>query len=94
MKNVGALVAVLGVLLLLVSCGSDNANGGCPGGQTAIYTTAGCGTSATPVCISGGVDGCANDTYCSCTGTTIRGCGLSPVPFASMGPCADAGGGN
>jgi hypothetical protein len=90
-RNLSRLLLPLAVAIALAGCDSDTVfDDGCPGDQILLYADPGCGTSAAPMCGGPAIDTCAQE-FCGCDGTTIIGCGVTTRPFASRGPCADAG---
>jgi len=89
--HLSRLLLPLVVLVALAGCDSNpDVNGGCPGDQILLYADPGCGASAAPMCGGPALDACAQE-FCGCNGMTIIGCGVATQPFASRGPCSDAG---
>ncbi len=69
----------------------DATSSPCGVGSHQAYPTAGC--AAAPTCLPDGPEDACASTFCGCDGKTFFGaCGYSRRPFASLGPCADAGG--
>ena len=90
-RNLSRLLLPLIVVVALGGCDSSKAeNGGCPGDQILLYADPGCGAAAAPMCGGPALDACAQE-FCGCEGTTVIGCGVTTQPFASRGPCPDAG---
>ncbi len=93
-RNLSRLLLPLVAVIALAGCDSNTAPFGpvrrCPGDQILLYADPGCGASAAPMCGGPALDECAQE-FCGCEGTTIIGCGVTTQPFASRGPCSDAG---
>jgi hypothetical protein len=90
-RNLNRVLLQLALVVALAGCDSNtDPNGGCPGDQILLYADPGCGAAAAPMCGGPAIDACA-EQLCGCEGTTIIGCGVATQPFASRGPCSDAG---
>ena len=85
---------LLPLVVVVALGGCDSAPFGpvlrCPGDQILLYADPGCGAAAAPMCGGPALDACAQE-FCGCEGTTVIGCGVTTQPFASRGPCSDAG---
>jgi len=82
---------LLVVSLLSLGCASKESGSDGPvqdGCSFSAYTAPGCGQAAVLESVTCGPDsGCLMDV-CTCDGQSRQvACGVSPVPFASVGPC-------
>lgn len=68
-------------------------SGSCEAGTHVGYFTPGC-TAPVLTCLADGPEDACLSTFCDCEGKTHFGaCGYANKPFASTGPCPDAGDG-
>ena len=93
-SHLSRLLLPLVAVIALAGCDSNPApfglRGAAAGIRSCFMRTLAAAPAPRPMCGGPALDECAQQ-LCGCEGTTIIGCGVTTQPFASRGPCSDAG---